>query len=187
LAKVSVSPETFSMVDFDAADIRSIVERLADEIGFAADQTIDVQVDETVPLGGVRIASTEPVVLEIQGGAFEDPKRLRQFLGDGASRVVGRLLFQTKDLLDPAFGTPPPRDELELPERVAWDTYAIGRVAGLGYDAQRQRWLYAFRTRHGFSDGVDRAFDELWTGDGLTWADVQRISADALASANPAA
>lgn len=174
------------MVAFDATEIRSIAERLADQIGFASDLTIDVRVDETVPLGGSRVASTAPVVLEIQGGAFEDPKRLRQFHAEGAVRVIGRLLFQTTDVLDPAFGTPPARDELELPERVAWDTYAIGRVARLGYDAQQQRWLYAFRTRHGFSDGVDRAFDLLWSGDALTWSGIQQISADALASARGA-
>lgn len=174
------------MVSFDAADIRSIVERMADQVGFASDVAIDVRVDETVPLGGIRVASTAPVVLEIQGGALEDPKRLRQFHAEGALRVVGRLLFQTSDMLEPAFGTPPARDELDLPERVAWDAYAMGRVARLGHDAQRQRWLYAFRTRHGFSDGVDRGFDLLWSGVGLTWVDVQQISADALASAQGA-
>ena len=175
------------MVDFDAAEIRSIAERLADQIGLPSDLGIEVNIDETVPLAGVRVTSTDPVMLEIQGGALEDPKRLRKFYANGATRVIGRLLFQAKDLRDATFGTAPARDELELPERVAWDTYAIGRVGGLGYDAQRQRWLYAFRTRHGFSDGVDRAFEELWSGDGLAWPDIQRISAEALASANPAA
>jgi hypothetical protein len=118
---------------------------------------------------------------------MEDAKRIRQFDPDSAARVIGRLLFQAKDLLDPSFGTPPDRDDLTLELRTAWDTYGSGRVARLGYPSQRQRWLYAFRTRHGFSDGVDRAFELLWSGDGYRWADIEKISADAVDSASPAA
>ena len=169
------------MVEYDAAEIAALVERLADQVQIG-DRDVEVRVDEAVPLGRVRIASTDPVVLEIDGGAFEDPKRLRKYYEPAALRTVGRLLFQAKDLLQPDFGTPPDRDELALPLRVAWDTYAIGRVAGLGYEAQKQRWLYAFRTRHGFSDGVDRAFELLWTGSGLTWDEIDQISADAIGS-----
>jgi hypothetical protein len=185
LTNVTVSPETFTMVDYDAGAITALVERLADRIGLG-DRSIEVRIDETMPLGRVRIASTDPVVLEIDGGALEDPKRLRQFYELGATRTIGRLLFEVQDLLRPDFGTPPDREDLELAERVAWDAYASGRVARLGYDAQQQRWRYAFRTRHGFSDGVDRAFDLLWSGDELTWADIEQLSADAVASANSA-
>ncbi len=173
------------MVEYDAAQIAALVERLADQVQIG-EHDVELRIDETVPLGRVRIASTDPVVLEIDGGAFEDPKRLRKYYEPAALRTIGRLLFQAKDLLRPDFGTPPDRDEMELPLRVAWDTYAIGRVAGLGYEGQKQRWLYSFRTRHGFSDGVDRGFELLWSGDGLTWAEIEQISADAVASA-PAA
>ena len=174
------------MVDYDASRIRVLVEQLADQVGLPAGLEVEVRIDETVPLGRVRIASTDPVVIEIDGGALEDPKRIRQYYPLGATRVLGRLLFQTSDLLDTSFGTPPDRDDQSLEQRVSWDTYGAGRVAGLGYDAQRQRWLYAFRTRHGFSDGVDRSFEELWSGTGLSWADIDRVSATA-SSASPAA
>ena len=169
------------MVEYDAAQIAALVERLADQIDLG-DRDIEVRIDETVPLTRVRIASTDPLVLEIDGGAFEDPKRLRQYYEPAALRTVGRLLFQARDLLQPEFGSPPDREELELPQRLAWDTYAVGRLGGLGYDTQKQRWLYAFRTRHGFSDGVDRAFELLWGGSGLTWAEIDQISADAIRS-----
>jgi hypothetical protein len=182
VANVHVSPETFSMVHFDAAEIEALARRLADDVGFPDDIDVDIRIDETVPLGRVRIASTDPVVLEIDGGAFEDPKRLRRFHPAGAQRVLGRLLLQTRDLRRPDFGEPPARDDLSLELRTAWDVYAMGRVARLGLDAQQQRWLYAFRTRHGFSDGVDRAFDALWSADELTWADIERISSEAAAS-----
>jgi hypothetical protein len=187
LGAVTVSPETFTMVDFDSADIRTITERLLARVDLPGDPAVTIQVDETMPLARVRIASTDPVVIEIDGGAFEDPKRIRKFYAEGATRVIGRLLFQTKDLLDPTFGSPPDREELSLELRVAWDVYGMGRVARLGHPSQQQRWLYAFRTRHGFSDGVDRAFEQLWSGDGLRWADIEQISADAIASADTAA
>lgn len=167
------------MVEYDADEIRSTTAALADQVGLAPDLAVDVRIDESVPLGAVRIASTQPLVLEIQGGALEDPKRIRQYHRLGATRVIGRLLFQAKDLLDPGFGTPPDREEMSLQQRVAWDAYAMGRVERLGYDAQRQRWLYAFRTRHGFDDVVDRAFATLWSGEGLTWSDIVRISEEA--------
>ena len=62
--------------------------------------------------------------------------------------------------------------------RVAWDVYCIGRLVRLGfkhYD-NRQRWLYHFRNRHGFTDAADDAFERLWTGDDLTWADITALS-----------
>lgn len=182
MAEVAVSPETFALVSFDAMEIRSIVERLADEIGLPGDLAIAVVVDESVPLARAVISSVDPVVLDVQGGALEDPKRLRKLSVEVATGVLGRLLLQVRDLLDPAFGDPPSREELSLPLRVAWDTYAAGRLERLGHPARRQRWLYAFRTRHGFTDGVDRAFDELWQSDALAWADIERCSDQALRS-----
>jgi hypothetical protein len=174
------------MVEYDSAEIRSLVERLADEVGLPADVPVELHIDEAVPLGRVRIVSTDPVVIEVDGGALEDPKRIRQYSPMGATRVIGRLLFQASDLLRPDFGSPPGREDQTLEQRVSWDVYGAGRVAGLGYDAQRQRWLYAFRTRHGFTDGVDRSFELLWGGRDLSWADIDRLSAEASASASAA-
>jgi hypothetical protein len=179
---VAVSPERFTMVSFDAGEIRSIVEQLAREIGLPDHLPIAVDVDESVPLARARIRSVEPVVLDVQGGALEDSKRLRAFSPQAATRALGRLLFQVRDLLDPAFGDPPPDDELSLQLRVAWDVNAAGRLERLGHPAQRQRWLYAFRTRHGFSDEVDRAFEHLWQSGNLVWGDIERCSAEALHS-----
>ena len=38
----------------------------------------------------------------------------------------------------------------------------------------------------GFNDTVDRVFDRLWNGDGLTWADIQAASDEAKGSTVPA-
>jgi hypothetical protein len=185
MARIDVSPESFSMVEFDTDEIRAIAERLADTVGFPADLEVRIEIDETVPTGRVRVPSVEPVVIEIEGGAFEDSKRLRRFSAESAARVLGRVLLQVHDPRDPAFGTPPPRDEMSFALRNAWDVYAMGRLGGNGFDTQRQRWLYAFRTRHGFDEATDQAFEQLWGGRGLTWDDIAGLSADAAGEVTP--
>ena len=182
MAEVTVTPDEFNFVDFDADLIRSIAERLIDLIGVGSDTVLTIEVDETSPLGRSSIASLDPLVINVESGAFEDPKRPRQQSETGTADVLGRLLLKAADRLDGAFGAPDLDDEAELPYRVAWDVYAVGRLARLGYRAQRQRRLYHFRNRCGFTDTADEVFDEIWTGDGLTWADLVNKVDRALAS-----
>ncbi|MFZ6003600.1 MAG: hypothetical protein ACOYXM_06655 [Actinomycetota bacterium] len=179
---VEVRPEEFSMVFFDAAEIRAIVEKLAAEIGLPADLTITVDIDETTPMGHAALKSLDPVVLSLESGALEDPKRPRKLNPEGAVDVIGRLLFEVHDRLDPAFGEAPEGSALSLPQSVAWQVYCVARLGRLGHHVQRQRRLYQFRNRHGFTDAGDAAFDRLWTADGLTWADVSTISDEARAA-----
>lgn len=183
---VAVRPETFSMVFFDAAEIQGLVEQLAAEVGLPTDLGITVDIDETTPMGRSLLRSVDPAVLELESGALEDPKRPRQLDPDGATDVLGRLLFELHDRLDPAFGDAPPDDDLPLPESVAWQVYCVGRLGRLGHRVQRQRRLYQFRNRHGFTDAADAVFDRLWTSNGLTWADITELSAAARAAALPA-
>jgi hypothetical protein len=173
---VEVRPEQFSMVHFDAAEIRALVERLATEVGLPADLAITLEVDETTPMGRAVLQSADPVVLTVESGALEDPKRPRQLNPDGAVDVLGRLLFEVRDRLDPTFGDPPPDDDLTLPHSTAWQAYCVGRLGRLGHRVQRQRRLYQFRNRHGFTDVADEAFDRLWRADGLTWSQITAIS-----------
>lgn len=179
---VEVRPEAFSMVLFEAAEIRALVEQLAGEIGLPDDIAIVVDVDETTPLGRAQVSSIDPVTLRLESGALEDPKRPRQLDPEGAADVLGRLLFEVRDRLDASFGDPPPDDELSLPHSTAWQVYCVGRLGRLGHRVQRQRRLYQFRNRHGFSDVADAAFERLWTADALTWADLTAISDDARAA-----
>ena len=182
---VTVSPETFTLVSYDAAEIVSIVEELIKAVGLPAGIDVTIEVDESTPLGRATIASTEPLVITCESGALEDPKRPRNLSRTGSADVLGRLLFRVRDRLDPAFGDPPADKELSLPQSVAWDAYCIGRLVRLGfkhYD-NRQRRLYHFRNRHGFSDAADEAFDRLWTADGLTWADITALSDAAVGAA----
>jgi hypothetical protein len=178
---VTVQPETFTMVHFDAGEIGALVDRLAAEVGLPADLSITVQVDESTPMGRSLLTSVDPLVLQLESGALEDPKRPRQLDPDGAADVLGRLLFEARDRLDPAFDAPADPSGLSLPQSVAWQVYCVGRLARLGHRAQRQRRLYQFRNRHGFTDAADAAFDRLWRGEGLTWADIDAESSAARA------
>lgn len=176
---VEVRPKTFSMVRFDAPEIAALAEGLAREIGLAADTPVIVAVDETTLLTDAQVTSWSPVVLSVESGALEDPKRPRMLDPVGASDVLGRLLFEVRDRLDPSFGDAPPSSELTLQESSAWQAYCVGRLGRLGHKVQRQRRLYHFRNRHAFSDASDAAFDRLWNGEGLTWADIVAESARA--------
>jgi hypothetical protein len=144
-------------------------------IGLPDDVEIDVTVDEQTPFGKTSAVVTgRSVTIAVEGGAFEDPQRLRQFSEPNTRLVLGRLLYRVADRLDPAFGDPPPDPDLTPAEHTAWDAYAVGRFSRLaGVDGGRDRRRYAFRIRHGFSDAADRAFDQLWDGSGLSWADIQ--------------
>ncbi|MET0729284.1 MAG: hypothetical protein ABWZ76_13400 [Acidimicrobiales bacterium] len=179
---VVVHPDTFSTVFFDAAEIQALADELVGEVGLAPDLSVRVEVDETTPLGRVSVRSMEPVVLLLESGALEDAKRPRQLDPVATADVIGRLLLQVRDRLDPAFGPAPLDDELPLPESVAWEVYCVGRLGRLGRPVQRQRRLYQFRNRHGFTDASDAAFDRLWNAEGLTWTDITDISAEVRAA-----
>ncbi len=177
-----VIPASFTLVEFDADEIRALVEGLARDVGLPEDLVVRVEVDETTPLGAAKLASIDPVVLTFESGALEDAKRPRQLDPRAAADVIGRLLFEVRDRRDPAFGAPPDGDALTLPLSSAWQAYCVGRLHRLGHRVQRQRRLYHFRNRHGFTDAADVAFARLWDGQDLTWAEIAKASDDALAA-----
>jgi hypothetical protein len=173
MARVTVTPEAWHFVAFDSARIAAIAERLLDEIGLDVD--LRIEVDESTPLARVAVPSLQPLVITVESGAFEDLQRPRQ-LGEAAvADVLARVLHRIRDRLDPAFGDPPPDTELSLRQASAWDAYAVGRAARLGYPVQRQRRLYHFRNRHGFTDVADAAFAELWAASDLSWSDIDAV------------
>ena len=181
---ITVAPETFTLVSYDAAEIASIIDELIAAIGLPSDLDVRLEVDESTPLGRATVASIDPLLITVESGALEDPKRPRNLSRTGSADVLGRLLYRVRDRLDPSFGDPPDDDKLTLPQSVAWDAYCVGRLVRLGfihYD-NRQRRLYHFRNRHGFSDAADDAFERLWMADGLTWADVTALSDGAVAT-----
>jgi hypothetical protein len=170
MATVTVTPDEWKFVFFDGATIAAIAEKLLGEIGL--DRDVRIEVDETTPLGRASITSIEPIVLSAESGAFEDAKRPRHLSERATADVIGKWLFRVRDRLDPSFAGAPDDGALTLAQSTAWDTYSVGRMARLGYPVQRQRRLYHFRNRHGFSDTADAVFERLWNADGLGWADL---------------
>lgn len=179
MSRVTLEPDTFALVDFPPDELKALIDGLLDDVGL--DQPVTLEIDQTTPLGRTEVRSIDPIVLFAESGALEDPRQLRALNPGGARIELGRMLFRVRDRLDPAFGDPPPDTEVSLLEHAAWDAYAVGRVvrAGHSYFDERQRRLYQFRTRHGFSDVGDATFAALWDGTDLTWADIVRSSAEA--------
>ncbi len=186
MAKVTVSPETFSFVLFDAGQIAELVGDLADRIGLPSDLEVRIEVEERSPLGRTRVTSLDPVTIYAEGGAFEDAKRIRHLSDSSVGGVCGRLLHRVSDRLSGRFDDAPADSDLTRAQYTAWDTYAVGRCARLGLPTSRQRRLYHFRIRHGFTDVADAVFQRLWTAEGLSWSEVAAASDEALAAKAPA-
>jgi hypothetical protein len=182
VARVTVDPETFTLVKFESPAIQAVVEKLADDLGLDAEQEIVVEVNEESPLGATSVISLDPITIRADSGALEDPKRPRQISEDGTADALGRLLVEATDRRSEDFGAPDLEASLPLPVQVAWQVHCVGRLCALGYRDQRPRRLYHFRNRHGFTDVADRAFERLWSPEPLTYAEILQLSDDALAA-----
>lgn len=174
-AKVSVVPEEFTFVKFDANDIAEIVAELAERLEIA--NPIRVVVDETTPLAKVyeeieATSSDALITLHAESGALEDRKHPMSFSATGAREALGRILLRAHDRMRSDFADAPDDLDLTLAENAAWDTYCAGRLARMGVETNQQRWRYNHRNRFGFDDSVDLAFDALWAADDLGWSDV---------------
>ena len=172
---VSVTPQTFNFVKYDAALIQRVSEELLAAIGLS-DHDVHIEVDETTPLSRMRVEIGDSISIRAESGAFEDTKRPRQQSEVATATAVGRMLLRAKDRLDGGFGEAPPDKDLTLAQVAAWETYCVGRLARLGIEVNEQRWRYNFRNRHGFTDDADVAFNLLWSSNGLTWAELDAIS-----------
>lgn len=177
MGKVTLTPEQFTFVFYDADQIIAVAERIA--AAAELDGDIHLEVDESTPLGRLGVSSLDPIEVWAQGGAFEDSRRPRCLSERSLAEALGRLMFRVKDRLDPGFAEAPGEEQLTLQQRNVWDTYCLGRLARAGYDVAKPRWLYHFRTRQGFTDVADGAFERVWTADGLTWADLEAVLSEA--------
>ena len=175
---VTVTPQTFNFVAYDAALIQRVAEEMLESLGLA-DRDLDIEVDETTPLARTRVEVGDAISIRAESGAFEDTRRPRQQSEVATSTSLGRVLLRVRDRLNGGFGDAPPDEDLTLAQVAAWETYSVGRLERLGIDVNQQRWRYNFRNRHGFTDAADQAFNRLWASDGLTWDELEAISAAA--------
>ena len=174
---VTVTPDTFSFVDYVHEEIQVLAEECVRDAGLPAEADVHIDVVESSPLGRVKIeefdkGSPPRLKLRIEGGAFENLKAPRQFDAVRCRETLGRVLHRLSDALNPGFGFDGDMESLPVPRGVAWDVYAEGRLNRLGYKVGHDRWLYLFRNRHGFTDEADLFFEKLWNGEGLTWAEI---------------
>src|SRR3954471_21800704 len=112
MGTITIVPEEFRLVLFDAGRLRELVEQAVKQVGLPETVDVRVEVNEESPLARTRLESLEPLVITAESGAFDDPRHPRRLSDAGTLDVLGRLLFRAKDRLDPAFGTPPPDAEL---------------------------------------------------------------------------
>lgn len=175
---VTVTPQTFNFVAYDAALIERVAEELLaslDLAGSLSGRAVQIEVDETTPLSRMRVEIGDTIAIRAESGAFEDTKRPRQQSEVATATSLGRVLLRVRDRLSGGFDEAPADKELTLAQVAAWETYCVGRLARLGIAVNEQRWRYNFHNRHGFTDEADVTFDRLWSSDGLTWADLVAI------------
>ena len=172
---VSVTPQAFNYVAFDAALIQRVAADLLASLGLTG-RDVHIEVDETTPLARLRVEVGETISIRAESGAFEDTKRPRQQSETTTATSLGRVLLRVRDRLGGDFGAAPSDKDLTLAQMAAWETYCVGRLHRLGIPVNEQRWRYNFRNRHGFTNAVDAAFDRLWAGDDLSWDALAAIS-----------
>jgi hypothetical protein len=182
-SSVTVTPDTFQFVTFDAEVIRRVADELVAALGI--DRPVHVEVDETTPLAKVRVDIAEQILVHVDSGAFEDARRPRHQSEVATSVSIGRALLRARDRLHGGFGEAPADTDLSLRQVSAWETYCVGRLNRLGITVNQQRWRYNFRNRHGFTDQADHAFDTIWNSEALTWGELESLSATASVTVPP--
>jgi hypothetical protein len=171
---VTVTPGEFLLVLFDHAEVVDVATRVVQTVGIT--QRVVIAVNENTPLQRVVVTSFDPITLDVESGALEDPRRPRKLSVPNAESALSKVLYRVQDRLDGSFADAPADDKLTNAQRSAWGVFAVGRASRAGFHAQEQRQRYGFRNRHQFSDAADAVFDRLWTTDTMTWAELESLS-----------
>jgi hypothetical protein len=185
---VTVVPDPFHLVNFEAAVIRAIVEDVAAQLQWPTSVDIVLTVDEQLPhpiLGTFADVVDGTAQLWVSGGNFESRNESRAFAELHARAEITHMLLRARDRMSDDFASAPPEAELSLGERAAWDLYAWGRCQRLGFPVHEQKRRYDFRMQHGFSDASDAAFDRLYAAETMTWNGLREICAETGAASRP--
>ena len=67
---------------------------MATRVGLPADTVLRIDVDENEPLGRTIVESLDPIVLKVEGGAFEDAKRPWKMSDRGIVDVMRRRVIE---------------------------------------------------------------------------------------------
>jgi hypothetical protein len=132
--RITVQPETFTMVKFDAGEFLAIAEDAATAVGVPDDVAIAIEVDEALPLpliGSAAAVSDDGLALWFTGGAFEDPRYQAQLEPIVSRAELGAAILRGLDRRAGGFADAPPDEEISDRQRAIWDVYAEGRLARL--------------------------------------------------------
>ena len=110
---VTVTPQTFNFVAYDAALIQRVAEELLSSLGMG-DRNLHIEIDETTPLSRTRVEIGDTISIRAESGALEDTKRPRQQSEVATATSIGRALLRVRDRLNGGFGEAPPDTELSL-------------------------------------------------------------------------
>lgn len=174
VGRVSVSPAEFRLIKYDAETIAGVLTEMADLLGVP--NPIQLMVDETTQLAKmsaeVGASSDDTITIYMESGALEDTQRFTHFGEPAARESLGRMLLRARDRMRSDFADVPGDLDLTLEQNAAWDAYCAARLDRVGVTVNQQRFRYNYRNRFGFSDATDAAFDQLWAGDDLGWAEL---------------
>jgi hypothetical protein len=187
VARITLTPERFSLVLFDADRVRALGEEVADAIGAPAGVEFSVEVDEELgqPLTASYVDTRDGrALLWYSGGNFEDTHRPRHLDEARARRELAVGMLRGIDRLDGRFAAAPVDDELTDAQRALWEVSAEGRAARAGVPTRTDRLRYVFRLACGFTDEADAAYEQMWGSDAPTWARVAEL-ADSLVPNRP--
>ena len=90
---VTVTPDRFLLVDFDADVIAREANDIAERLGLAG-RSIVLTVDEDTFLARVTVTLGDTIRIDAGSGAFEDPKRPRRQSLDGTRFALARALLR---------------------------------------------------------------------------------------------
>ena len=181
MARVEVTPEQFTLVEYDAGVIAGLAEEIATAVGIPDDVPIRIEIDEELPLpltGATADVVDGRAELWFSGANFENGRRRATFSEPVARTELTMELFRAGDRLQPAFVGAPADEDLTDAQRGAWETWAEGRTARLGEVTRKVRRQYVFRMYNGFTDLADEVFQRLWSGDSFTWAELESMCAE---------
>lgn len=179
---LTLRPEQFELVKFDADRLRALIDEVAGRIGFPADVPLAVEVDEVLPspisVSIATVAGDGSVELWFAGGCFEDPQR-QGYLQEAYTRTaLAAALLRALDRRSEGFAGAPSDPELTERQRAIWDVSAEGRVNALGgFTVREPRRRYVYRLYGGFNDVADGEYARLWSGAPLSWAELEAIDA----------
>jgi hypothetical protein len=183
---IRLVPEQFTLVKFDADEVRALVADTMSRIGFPADVDVTVEVDEVLPhplTASVVEVADGTVRLWFTGGSFESPQRQAGLSVENTRVELASSLYRAMDRLSGGFEDAPPDEELDDRVRNLWDAYAEARARDAGFPVREQRRRYTFRLYCGFNDEADAEFERLWSGGALSWPDAV-ATAERLADAD---